>query len=102
MLRFAESWSLSPGDSGKSERMVKEVFLSKSRCNIFLCFDLKLGAETEFPSSLAGRKGPVDMTSESSPREAGLSRRRTLQIFNNSSLSTLFSARLNTGGRASR
>ena len=75
MLRFAESWSLSLGDSGKSERMVKEVFLSKSRCNIFLCLDLKLGAETKLPSSLAGGIGPVDMTSESSPRKVGLSRR---------------------------
>lgn len=102
MLRFAESWSMSPGDSGKSERMVKEVFLSKSRCNIFLCLDLKLGAVTKLPSSLAGGKGSVDMTSECSPWEVGLSRRRTLQIFNNSSLSTLSSARLSPGGGASR
>lgn len=78
MLRFAELWSLSPGDSGKSERMVKEVFLSKSRCNTFLCLDLKLGAETKLPSSLAGGKEPVDMISESSPRAVGQSRRRTL------------------------
>lgn len=61
MLRFAESWNLSPEDSGESERMVKEAFLSKSRCNNFLCLDLKLGAETKLPSSCAGGKSPVDM-----------------------------------------
>lgn len=71
MLRFGKSRSLSPGDPGKSERAVKEAFLSKSRCNIFFWLDLKLGAETERSSSLADGKGAVDMTAKSSPREGG-------------------------------
>lgn len=36
MLRFAESRTLSPGDLGTSERMVKEEFLSRSKCSSFL------------------------------------------------------------------